>query len=573
MKQLFFILLVLPLFFCALSCGDDDDDNDDNDAADDDDAGGDPFEQIEVTWVPCSLHDGQNDGRAWCASTEMPFDWDNPDGLTFTSYAKWLPSQVEPSEGQLWLLHGGPGASGTIGLPYAMEFIQTDYPELDIYTLDPRGSGYCDYVGCPDQEDPDSEWGESITMDEMPDCVAWLEKQYGEDLGVFNTTNSAIDLAAYIHTTRTEGKNVLIWGGSGGTFWGQRYLQMYPDQADGIVLEGIVPPITSLVFQDEYGDIIGRTIFQMCAQDDFCSSKLPDPKNTFVELLAKLDQGHCPELGIDSRFVIEMINYLAFYHPHHTTIPAFVFRLDRCDPQDVDAIVHFYYQLFGGEELYNGLSFSYVLFYNEICSEMWEYPWFADNGELVDYLDEVYAEAIIASGMGYDRNEIYLMWPRYTDERDDLWATTDIPMLMLQGIIDPSTPYDFAKELEGQFTGEKQHFVAFPYAPHNVTNGSPISEDTSAMHCGQKLFVDFLKDPTGDLDTSCVGQTLPLDFQGTAYGAYFFDTNDYWENAKENKGFKPAGLPEKYRVVQSDLARRLRHAFARQALRLDMRPE
>ncbi len=43
---------------------------------------------------------------------------------------------------------------------------------------------------------------------------------------------------------------MLIWGGSGGTYWAQRYLQVYPDQADGVVLEGIAGPQSSLATQD-----------------------------------------------------------------------------------------------------------------------------------------------------------------------------------------------------------------------------------------------------------------------------------------------------------------------------------
>jgi pimeloyl-ACP methyl ester carboxylesterase len=540
-RKTLILLLLSILLLSPLGCGDDDDDDnsDDDDASDDDDST-DPFDQLVVEWVPCSLYDGLDDGRAECASTEMRFDWDDPDSGPFTSYAKRLLSNSKASEGQLWLLHGGPGASGTIELPPMMEMIQNDNPELDIYTLDPRGSGHSDYVGCPDQEDSASDAGEYLSLDEIPDCIAWLEGEYGDDLGVFNTTNSAIDLAAYIHNTKEDEKNVLIWGGSGGTFWGQRYLQMYPDQADGIVFEGITQPTNSLVFQDEYADKIGRTILQMCAEDAYCSGKMADPETVLVELLDKLDSGHCPSLGIDRQFVVEVIDYLTYYHPHHAVIPAFIYRVDRCDAGDVDAIVHFYNELFGGKKSLSGNSFSYVLFYNEVSSELWEYPDFADNSELLDYLDGILEDAIIDSGKGYVRNSIYLMWNRYEDKLDNKWAETDIPMLMLQGVLDPSTPYDFAVELEDHFTGQHQHFVAFPYAPHNVVTGSPVSENSNAQHCGEKLFYEFLRDPTGPLDTSCADDTLPLDFVGADYGWYFFGTEDYWENTPStSKGTAP----------------------------------
>lgn len=510
-----------------------DDDATDDDTADDDVADDDadlPIDDVEVQWFSCSLHEGQDDGLAECAETEMHFNWFDDDGRSFTSYAKRLLSSAKKSEGQLWLLHGGPGASGTIGLTYYMEYIQDLYPELDLYTLDPRGTGYSDYAGCPDQETPASDWGTSISPSELDACIAYLEDTYGDDLAVFNTTNSAIDLAAYIAATKKEGEKVMIWGGSGGTHWGQRYLQLFPDQADGIIMEGIVPPVFSLVFQDEYADKVAHDLLDMCAEDAFCGAKLPDPKGTLLALYDKLDGGHCGLMGVDSYILKQTIDYLIYYYPHHATVPALIYRLDRCNAGDMAALIQFFDVLFGGKKADFDRSFSEVLFFNEGFSEMWEYPTFSNNQALLDYLDGIYEDPLIGYGKGYDRNDIYLKWPRYVDELEDTWAVTDIPMLMLQGIIDPSTPYDFAVELEEHFAGALQHFVAFPYAPHNVADGTPVSDNPYAMTCGRQLFLDFLHDPTGELDTSCVAETLPPDFEGIVYGPAFFGTPDYWEN-------------------------------------------
>lgn len=70
----------------------------------------------------------------------------------------------------------------------------------------------------------------------------------------------------------------------------------------------------------------------------------------------------------------------------------------------------------------------------------------------------------------------------------------------------------------------------FPYSPHNVISGSPLSHEAYAQHCGEQLFYAFLQDPTGALDTSCVAEVAPLDFEGLVYGPYVFGTEDYWEN-------------------------------------------
>ncbi len=573
-------LCIFVFFGCQSSDDDDNDDaNNDDDAADDDtadDNNGFPFDDIVVSWETCSLFEGLNDGRAECAAVEMPFDWFEPGEKTFTVGVKRLLSNHQPSEAQLWLLHGGPGGSGTIGLTYFMDSIQGLYPELDVYTLDPRGAGYSEYLGCPDQEDAHSSNGDYIDSGELDDCIEYLTQTYGDDLAVFNTTNPAIDLAALIDRTREENKRVIVWGGSGGTFWGQRYLQFFPDQADGMVFEGNVPPAFSLVFQDEYADFATSEILRLCSEDAFCSAKLPDPEGTMRELWRKMDEeNHCAETGYTSLLTKQVIDQLVYYWPYHDMVPALIYRLDRCNADDAEAVVNLFYAIFGGGKgagvkaddwSIDQLSFSDVLFFNETFSELWDYPEFSSNDDLLAYLDEVYLDTLIGYGKGYDRNDYYLEWPRYTDPYDDTWPVTNVPMLVLQGRLDPATPYDLALELRDNYTAPHQHFVEFAYAAHNVTGGTPLSNDENAEHCSDRLFVDFMRDPQAELDLLCVDQVMPPDFEGLAYAPYFFGTPDYWENPTNRSG--PASnlpsLPPQLRQIQ----REIEHGFwARYSLR------
>ena len=453
----------------TIPAGDDDDDDDTTEVG---------IEDVEVSWFPCSLYEGVDDGLAECSSTEMPLDWREQDGRAFTVYAKRLLSASE-SEGQLWLLHGGPGASGVYDFGPFMQQVQSVYPEMDVYTLDPRGTGYSEYLGCPDQEAPGSPAGSALTASEIDACISYLEATYGDDLRVYNTTNAAIDLAAYIHHTREDDKNVLIWGGSGGTFWGQRYLQMHPDQADGMILEGIVPADESLVFQDEYSEIVARTIAEMCQDDPFCSARLPDPLATLEGLYEKLASGHCAGFGMTEDLFRSIVDYLTYYHPYDAFVPALIYRVDRCDDGDRAAVARMFNILFSGGskgEDYGNRSFSDALFFNESFSELWEHPGFPTNADLLDYLDTVYEDTLFATGKGYTRNDIYLQWPKYDDPLDDTWAVSDIPLLMIQGEIDPATPYPFAQAVGENFNGPHQTFVSFPYSPHNVTTGSPRAQ-------------------------------------------------------------------------------------------------
>ncbi len=580
-RFLYFIAIIIPCMALPMfiGCGDDDDDNDDagepDDESDDDSSGDDdtqsgdpyPYGDVEVAWFPCSLYEGADDNLAECSSTPMPFNWFDDDGKTFTSYAKRLRSSAVDADGQLWLLHGGPGASGVIGFPGFMQGMQERNPKLDLYTIDPRGTGFSEYAACPLQQSTLSEWGARVSPDEIDGCISYLEDKY-DDLGVFSTTNSSLDLGAYIHATKEEGKKVFIWGGSGGAFWAQKYLQLLPDQADGVILEGIPPAVSSIAVQDEYADKMALRVFELCAEDEYCFQKLPDPLATLTALYDKLEGGHCSEIGMDVYNLKAMIDQLLYYYPHYCAVPAFIYRVDRCNADDKDAIVHIFDAVFGGKKAAaieedepftdnpDTLYWSDVLFYSEMSSEIWELPEYPDYDSINAYLDGVYENTVIGYEKGYTRNDIYNKWPRYTDPYDDVWAATDTPMLMLNGMLDPSTPYDWAKNVTDHYTGEHQHFFGFPYSPHSVHGGSPYTDNPEDMHCADRIWMQFMDDPKGELDSSCMDSLLPPDFEGALYANYFFGATDYWENeaplplAKEMEV-----MPRKLRIINEQLQR------------------
>lgn len=166
----------------------------------------------ELAWMTCSLHEEQDDGRAECATLDAPLFWDDAaDSRRFTSYAKRLRTGGEAPTAQLWLLHGGPGASGVMQFPPMMEDLVARFGGLDVYTLDHRGVAYSQHLECPNEEDAGSDGGAFITADEWPSCVSYLEATHGDALAAYSTTQTAHDLAALIAATRVEGVPVHLW--------------------------------------------------------------------------------------------------------------------------------------------------------------------------------------------------------------------------------------------------------------------------------------------------------------------------------------------------------------------------
>ena len=104
--------------------------------------------------------------------------------------------------------------------------------------------------------------------------------------------------------------------------------------SDGMVLEGIVPADESLVFQDEYSEIVGRTIAQMCIDDPFCATKLPDPLGTLADLYERLEDGHCEGFGMTEELFRAITDYLTYYYPYNTLVMPLIYRMDRCNSGD-----------------------------------------------------------------------------------------------------------------------------------------------------------------------------------------------------------------------------------------------
>lgn len=479
-------------------------------------------------WTKCSLHEGQSDGRAHCASVEMPLHWSTPDeGRSITVGAKRLPAASERSA-QLWLLHGGPGASGTIGLPLFMEFIQAELPGFEIYTLDIRGTGYSTYLGCPNEEAANSAGGGELVPEELDACVAYLEATYGADLDAYSITESAKDLAHLINATRQPDIPVFVWGGSGGTYWAHRLLQLGVT-LDGVILEGIAPPGRNiLVEQLDATEAIGREILARCSADQNCSTRMPDPEGLVQNLWLQMESGHCAELDRSVEDIKQYLRGLMFNRPFNAILPATLFRLDRCNSGDIEFLSALF-DIFTTSRAWEGIAFSRVLNLYTLFSEFWEDPRYPDEAAYRAKFDELFADALFAPPEGELLLRLARVLPHYSDPLDDVWATSDVPMLFLQGALDNSSPLTLAREYEDHFNNAWQHFVAFPHTGHNVIFGSPTSEAADPENCGLKLFVEFLRQPTADLDTSCTNNILPLDFEG-AGKVSTIDVPNYWDN-------------------------------------------
>ncbi|KYF97532.1 hypothetical protein BE20_38300, partial [Sorangium cellulosum] len=479
-----------------------------------------------IAWTPCALVTDGDDEDAECAHIPVPLHWDQPEGKAITFFVKRKLAATQPSRGQLWLLNGGPGNSGVDFEPI-VPFLAGVDPTLDIYIPDHRGTGRSSRLGCADGETPESEEGSYLTDAEVAACLPEIEAELGDDIKGYTITNAARDVGETIARTRAPGGEVIVLGRSYGTIWGHRYLQLYPDQPTAAALTGLAVN-SRLANLEIWLNDLGQRYMTLCGADPSCSEKLgADPWATMTETLDAFDEGACPEvaaLGYDrSLFQRAFARLLLLQWPDLSLMPALIYRLDRCSPADVAAFDHLNDILLAPlpepPPPSQRLS-SPVLRYNITLSELW-----ADPPPSAAEVDDFLAEANIALGQMDDGVAIRERWPRYTpDAYAGQWATTNVPLLLLQGELD-FVPSAIPEAVERHFTGPNQTFVMLPRAPHTLE--SPTSAGTS---CDLEILLQFIADPEAPLDTSCTERILPLDFSvDPTLSATLLGTDDAWD--------------------------------------------
>ena len=480
-------------------------------------------------WEKCELVEGKKGLReAECVDITVPLYWNDPEGETIKIHVKRFKALLNATK-QMWLLAGGPGEAGTAILPlFIKKIAQLDW-RTDFYTLDHRGTGNSNRLGCPDQEADGSDEGIWLTESEGAACIDYLETNYN-NLDAFTVTQAAKDVVFLVELLKVDNKEIFVYGRSYGTYWAHRYAQIAPlDQADGIILDSVLPPVVEMDQTDINANYVAKDLFDICKEDKFCRMKMgDDPWEKADGILTKFKDGHCPEV-VENGFTREHLQLYGAraldYWDLRILLPAFYYRIGRCSEQDVRAFKWFSNIFLSLMPSPNTRSFSDVLRQHIGLSEL-----IGDNPMPPEVMKEIDAtlvatEHLATTGLALlDKG-----WPTYpTDEYYKQWVSPDVPILMLNGTLDRLTTIDMASRARDNLTGPHQYFVEFPNVCHVVTESSPVT-NIFAPHCGMQIMLDYMEDPLTHPDTSCIDDLAPINFRGNPWMALqVFGTLDIW---------------------------------------------
>jgi pimeloyl-ACP methyl ester carboxylesterase len=486
--------------------------------------------QRPTRWAPCAF-DARDakDRRAECAFVRMPLDYANPSAGAFRVLVKRLKATVQPSA-QVWLLHGGPGASATADLGRLSFSIPDERPDIVYYAVDHRGMGGSERQYCPS----DAIAGTGV-RERWAGCMAYLRRTVGlARLNQITTSNAARDIGALVEKFRLPGVKVIVNGISYGTSLAHRYMQLYPEQPDGVILSGI--EVGSAVIERDgktygYGldwdrrmDAAVAKAFERCALAPECSRRFEKhPWEVARETMRSLYSGHCSELGIDPDRLKETFGAVSF-SSSPAALPALVARLRRCNAGDralLTSVVDRWYpsmsELGSADEARSDAAGNILS-----ASEA-----FSRQAEDAPALQRQFSEEITVA---YGVEKFYALlrdvWPTYpTDEYFGKWPEYRRPLLMLQGGLDTATPLATALQVRAHYQGESQHWVVFPEGNHSLVGHTPT---TDGRDCARDIFVRFIDDPRGEIDRSCLARLKPLDWHDREAALADFGVADLW---------------------------------------------
>jgi pimeloyl-ACP methyl ester carboxylesterase len=497
----------------------------------------------QLVWSPCPVITGGTGTGAECGIADLPLDWSRPDGARIDVFVK----RVGPLDAgtQMWMLNGGPGASGADFDGLAEPLV--DNGDLVVYLLDHRGTGRSTRLACAGEDDA-SPGGFEILPEEWEACGAELAATWGDGVAGFTTTAAARDLAWLLAQTARPGQAVNIWGGSYGTRWGQRYLQVDPAGASSVTLMGVVTADRSFATYDRIYDETGHAFLARCGADAFCASRLgPDVVARADALWSALDGGQCAAAGLDKRTLRTFFAALLLsYWEERALIPAILARLERCNAADVAALGYLAALLAAPvEPSINDRLASSVLGTHIGTNEFW--PGGAPPLEDLEAIDEA---AMFSFGTAPRQAARLATWPHVAvDEHAGVYPDTTLPVLIINGEFDPATPQADAHEVATHYTRANQRLIVGPDATHAFA-----SPTASGGWCFLALMVAFAEAPTA-ADLPCAADMLPMDFHGTPAIAAYLGTTDLWDGGPTAA---PAAPPPGAAELRRRIARELR---------------
>jgi len=263
-----------------------------------------------------------------CAVITVPLDHATPGAETVDLFVRKFPAEGS-AQGQLWLVAGGPGESGASFYPF-IDTLREAAPGFDLLVPDHRGTGFSSRL-CPDEEAPASEAGSALAGEEWATCFGSLNEHPSRTKS-FTISNAARDLDQLI-SRLGSGERRYVYGVSYGTQLVLRLLSFGArTDINGVILDSLVPleadTQLDLSHRSAVTDRVGREVLRDCDTRPGCRRYFPEGTEPAVRRL--LEKENIAEL-VDGNLKYQLSALLDFPETR-AMLPYVIAGLQADDP-------------------------------------------------------------------------------------------------------------------------------------------------------------------------------------------------------------------------------------------------
>lgn len=442
-----------------------------------------------------------------CGELEVLLDRDDPDAGTITvAVARIHTKSADPDAPPVLYAEGGPGGASLIYTDYWSE--HRIARQRDIILFDQRGTGYSEPNLACDAEFADAPADESDVAT-YERCRERLEDV--TDPEQFTTLAAAQDVVDLMEELDLPPVDLL--GVSYGTRLALATVALAPDRIRSVVLDSVYPPgVEAFELQGLNGQLAFEALFDLCAETIECDRAYPDLDATFTEAVEALDTDPTSiettddygETSTDHATGNDLIDAVFSALYDRTLVGAIPHAIALIPDGDQEQRQQAFDVLYGEAEPHDGKSTarprgeeeppdsSDGLYYAVTCSE--EMP-ITSGEEITDAAAELEDEwrAGLVAGV---REEVRVCeaWDADGSSSEPLEpVTSDLPVLLLAGSLDPITPPYWAREAAE--TLPNSYVFELPAVGHGAMD---------SHLCGTSIVLAFLEDPTAEPDSSCI---------------------------------------------------------------------
>lgn len=383
----------------------------------------------------------------------------------------------KPAKGTLWLVAGGPGESGA-AFYSLLPTLRRSFPGFEFLIPDHRGTGHSSRL-CKVEESEQSPGGRALAGAEWGSCFAGINLM-PDYAAQFSITTAARDLQALIDGE--QGKNkapVYVYGVSYGTQLVLRTLQLGPLPVKGVILDSLVPPQTDarwdLSQRSHVVDTAGRQVLARCDADAACHAALGEPAaSVYRRVLDKVKADPAMLAKIPGKNLKHFMGGMLDVPAARDRIPYLLHDLDQGKEDELTAVRATLTQAAASLGSYPQSPLSIPLVNIISNSENNLQPSLRPGWTAAD-IDRDEAGLLFSSPLP----RILLGGGLPTYPRDGYFGALPAampPTLVLQGTLDPKTPYAGAQAQVQALTQSKAGKVALSTvhdAPHFILWTAP----------------------------------------------------------------------------------------------------